>query len=555
MTDLDDRQPDRALLDRLERHLDHMSDDVRLRSSSVATAVARARQRQRRRNVAAAGTSLVAVVAAIATVAIVQQPGPRPADGDRNGTTITSETTIGSETIVPPSTAAETEPTTTPTTESATAPSPAPPDAAADAVELIAPDGADPSTWVFGPRIAWDREAAIGTPRVFVSDDAVVWRPVASVPLARLWGGERDDEGVLRLVGSTAGDAASVVLATSTDDGGSWSTTDLPIDLGPGLDASDPGGVSFVSATLASADGTTVIAVSGAGYRRFLLTVLADGSVIDAADTGLDLDAQLPLVEATQFVSVGLADDAGFVAVGGFSSDVTRLTFWTSGDGRTWTESGTTEQSVGLVGRIGDRFVSAASPLSASADLITWDPLPPISVDPETPAVWTPTLATIRDGRLAVLLFAEGTQPVASFVKDGILVRIAANLDTTFFDETTGEYLGGFVGNVYDGPVRTVGASFELLDEAGEVRVSVSLDEATAALQGVTDVEDPPDRWAIATTSDLSTWSVDEITGLLPERAGALALDIVGDRAAATMAVLGDSGFGLPLTVIRTPPF
>jgi hypothetical protein len=574
--------PDAELFERLERHLAMQGDRATVRPGTVRAAAARAQQRQRRRTTLVAASSIVIVVGLVAAVSVARRP-----------TTVVTEippapTAIPDTTTPDTTTPGTTTPGTTtpgPTTPATSQPAESVP--ALEATTSLLPPGVDPFSWISEGTIAYT--VSDGTSTVYVSDDGATWRPAASDPGLAIVDADRDTDGVIRLAGTPDGsDGGSLRLMTSTDDGESWSSVDLPIDLGPA--AADPLLSARTTAVVGGRDGTSVVATNTTvgvadlvalvgedvmmtardvnstgvvltdrtipwtdlgispeaaayiGERSNIFTVLPDGRVLDGAATGFPFDPQ-------QFGRV-IADDDGFLVVGYRSSDVTVTTTWASGDGRSWSVVGATELDVSPIGRFGPTLVSVSGQLSTSTDGASWIPYDlGRAVGGNGFARWTTMGAHLRDGQLAVVLFADGAQGIARVVKDGVRAEISPNLDTTFVDDVTGEYLGGNVGGVSDGPVRTVGATFELLDGAGEVRVSITLQEATEALAGVVA---GADAWAIATTTDLENWDVTDITASAPTpHAQFLGITIVDGRPTVTLAARSENP-GPPYTVIRT---
>lgn len=571
---------------RLEQHLTGVGGRATIRPATVATAVGRARQRQRRRTAMVAGGSIVVVVCAVAAVTV----GHRPTSVVTNDPPITTATpdTATPDTATPDT---ATPDTATPDTAAPDGTASASPGTGAEAATLSAPDGIDPMVWSGDSTFGWTTTGTgLDPSTVFVSDDGISWRTVATDPELSVTAGDRDDDGVLRLVGTPldAAHTGDVRLTTSTDDGSSWSRVDLPLGLGPVW--ADPALSARTFATVGGRDGTAVVAITTdvglgdlaarlgpddlgtvidvtsdgvlvpdrtipwselgvapdavplMGRHVRLFTVLPDGTVLDAAESGLQV--------AERDVATVIADDEGFVVVGNRTTDVTITTFWASTDGRTWKTSASTEQSVLPIGRVGTALVSMTNRMSTSTDGATWSPYDLDGALGSTGfARWTPQGAAIRDGQLVVVVLADGSQGTASVVKDGIRIDVSSNLDTTFSDAATGEHLGGNVGGVNDGPVRTVGATFELLDDAGNVRVSFSLEEATAAIATIVD---RADAWAIASTADLEHWVTTDITDLMPAPdAIAMRVDIVGGRPTVTAAAVGLNGPTAPYTVIR----
>jgi hypothetical protein len=107
---------------------------------------------------------------------------------------------------------------------------------------------------------------AAGQPRhLYRSEDGTDWESV-TLPVGLFPSSVAAEDGTVYAVGTAAagGETVGVELATSIDGGSAWGSSDVPIDLAALADGF-PGRIVVTDAEVATAGGTTVVAVSTSG--------------------------------------------------------------------------------------------------------------------------------------------------------------------------------------------------------------------------------------------------------------------------------------------------
>jgi hypothetical protein len=551
MSDTDHSSPiDEQERERLNRHLADHARSVNLSSTLSSTIVRRAERRTtRRRSISLIGAAAL-VVGGIAGSAIVVR------DGNRRGGGVVpanSVRTAPEATASEPSTSVRSITPQAPTTSAESVAEPAP--LSWEAADLGTDSLVANLYQTFtgnGPLYAWttdEQASADFISSLYRSDDAVSWEPIATAPdLAVIAAAAVSTH--IALLGyapsADATDANDVVVKVSNDDGVTWQTIPLPLQI----PAAQPGGIQvrptpasvvFSGETIVAAIGLYVVPDPGVLQTSAAASddpaAIAPRLYISAGGQPFEAVANSPTVEAPSSRSVALAaSDSGFLALfagpTANAADTPRSTFWQSDDGRTWTVLGALpvqDPYVATIGRV-DSTYAVATPdfLWLSTDGATWQSsnLSGLLDSDGQSGQLLPYAARIEPTGITLVGILPITHQDVSITKAGVTETFHGGSlsDISFYDEATGDELGRVTTTPFDnGVVRALGdGKIDILDTNGNIRATFTIEEFAQASNAATS-EPPtggsPAQGVILYSHDGFTWSstsINDLTGGQP---------------------------------------
>ena len=529
---------------RLQRHLDERAAAARLAPTSLSAIVQRAERRsQRRRSFGVRAGALAMAAAMIGAFVWLNrdQPGGRVVPAASVSTTAESSvpetrTTVAVSTVVP-------------TTIAPSRTVPASTDWSAHDAGTDSPVGSlYHSVAGDGPLFAWstdERAAPDFLSTLYRSDDGLDWQPTATSPDMAILAATASSHRVVVLGYLTARDphaATAVVVKVSDNDGSTWRTIPLPLEI-PARDLSSDTLVRPTPASIAEA-GDTIVASIGVSVDTIHLTPYSDQG-----------NGALPAEIATQLyvssgeqpfepVSDGPVDasansdaivvnesDGGFLALAPITTDegTQRSDLWRSDDGHAWTSLGIApaqDPAGGIVGKVSGQYVVA------TPEGVWFSP---------NGQPWQTSdfagLLTSNGQEGNVLAYAAAVDPTGitlvgmlpivsadvDVTKDGVTGRLHGGSlsDTTFFDQATGAELGHVTTAPFDnGVVRALGdGKIDVLDSSGNVRTTFTLEDMTQALIAASATQPAPQE-VILHSSDGLSWSSTSINAATGGRPG-----------------------------------
>ncbi len=529
---VDEQQPDR-----LHQHLADHARSVHLSSTLSSTIVHRAERRTtRRRSISLIGAAAL-VIGGVAFSAIVVRGGDHP-----------------SGRVVPAGSVTTTEPSTS--VQSTVAPAPT------TSVGTVAPRA--PLSWKgtdlgtdslvanlyqsftgTGPLYAWttdEQASADFISSLYRSDDGITWEPIAASPDLAVIAASAVSTRIAVLGYAPSLDAtglSDVVVKLSDDDGSSWQTIPLPLQI----PAAQPGGkrVRPTPATVAFADDTIVASIGLDPAPNPGVPTTSDAVSGDAAAVAprlyrstkgqpFEAVADGPTVEAPGSRSIAVAESDGeFLALSpgpASGGDTPRSTFWRSTDGRTWTALGTLpvqDPYAATIGRVSNTYAVETWDggfFWLSADGATWQPsnLSGLLEFEGQSGQLLPYAAGIGPTGITLV----GMLPIANedvyVTKAGVTERFHGGSlsDISFYDQVTGAELAHVTTTPFDnGVVRAVGdGKIDILDTSGNIRTTFTIEEFAQASNAAT--RQPAVQAVILHSNDGLTWSstsINELTG------------------------------------------
>ena len=521
--------------DRLDQHLADHARSVHLASTSSETIVHRAERRTKtRRSVSLIGAAAL-VIGGIAVSAVVVRSGDHP-----------------SRRVVPADSVSTTEPSTS--LQSTVEPAPT------TTVGTVAPraplawEGTDLGTDSLvanlyqtftgnGPLYAWtidEQASADFASNVYRSDDGITWEPIAVSPDLAVVAATAVSTRIALLGYEPSADASGpsdVVVKLSDDDGSSWQTIPLPLQIpapqtGGNRLRPTPATIAFAGDTIVASIGlvpapmpgvpTTSDTASGeAGATAPRLYVSTGGRPFEAVADG-------PIVAAFNSRSIAVAESDGqFLALSpgpATGGETPRSTLWRSVDGRAWTALGTVpaqDPSGATIGKIGSTYALAAGDggFWTSADGATWQPsnLSGLLESDGQSGQLLPFATRIGNEGITLVGMLPITNEDVYITKNGVteLFHGGSLSDISFFDQATGAELAHLTTSppFDNGVVRALGdGKIDILDTNGNIRATFTVEEYAQAFNAATSQSAAQE--VILHSDDGLTWSSTSINEL-----------------------------------------
>ena len=537
MNDSDRSLVDEQDADRLHRHLADHARSVHLSSTLSSTIVHRAERRTtRRRSISLVGAAAL-VVGGVAISAIVVRGGDR-----RGGRVVPagSAPTTQQQTSVQSTVAPE------PTTSVGTFVAPA---ALAWQETELGTDSLVANLYQTftgtGPLYAWttdEQASADFISSLYRSDDGITWEPIAASPGLAVVAASAVSTRIAVLGYVPSLDATSpseVVVKLSDDDGSSWQTIPLPLQI-PGA---QPGGKRMrpTPATVAFDDDTIIASIGLDPAPTPPLPTTSDAVSSDAeavtprlytSTHGQPFEAVAdgPTVESPASRSITVAvSDGEFLALSpgptNSGGDTSRSTFWRSTDGRTWTALGTLpvqDPYAATIGKVSNSYAVAAWDggfFWLSADGATWQPsnLSGLLESEGQSGQLLPYAAGIGPAGITLVGMLPVTNEDVYITKDGVTEQFHGGSlsDISFYDQATGAELAHLTTSppFDNGIVRALGdGKIDILDTEGNIRTTFTIEEFAQASNAATSQSAVQD--VILHSNDGLTWSSTSINEL-----------------------------------------